>query len=158
MVSSDRPFRMAAASSSSSPGSTATPSGQRNPNASSAWAFRQFVQKPMVEAGTVVAEAGVWMGNHTRVGLIAPEDVSLLLSATNPEPGDARVEYRGPIEAPIAEGEAVAELVIPREDLPDARIPLVSDREVTRGGFLPRVRTSALVLLNKALVRAQALR
>ena len=122
------------------------------------WAFRQFVEKPMVEAGTVVAEADVWMGNYTRVGLVAKDDVTLLLSATNPEPGVARVEYRGPIEAPLTEGQPVAELVIPRDDLPDARIPLVADRDVIRGGFLPRVRSAALVLFNKALGEAQALR
>ncbi len=122
------------------------------------WAFRQFVEKPMVEGGTVVADADVWMGNHTRVGLVAPDDVTLLLSATNPEPGEARIEYRGPIEAPISEGQQVAELVIPREDLPEARIALVADRGVERGGFLPRVRSAALTLFQKALGEAQALR
>ncbi len=122
------------------------------------WAFRQFVEKPLVEAGTVVTDAQVWMGDYTRIGLVAPDDVSLLLSATNPEPGEARVEYRGPIEAPIEEGQEIAHLVIPREDLPDARIALVADRAVERGGFVPRVRSAALTLFNKALGEAQALR
>jgi D-alanyl-D-alanine carboxypeptidase (penicillin-binding protein 5/6) len=122
------------------------------------WAFRQFVEKGVVEGGTVIAEAPVWMGDHTRIGLVAKEDVTLLFSATNPEAGAARVEYRGPIEAPITEGDAIAELVIEREDLPEARIPLVADRDVARGGFLPRVRTAALILFDKALGEAQALR
>ena len=122
------------------------------------WAFRQFVEKDILEGGTVVAEAPVWMGDHTRVGLVANDDVNLLFSATSPNPGASRVEYRGPIEAPIAEGDTIAELVIERENLPEARIPLVADRNVARGGFLPRVRTAALILFDKALGEAQALR
>lgn len=122
------------------------------------WAFRQFVEKPAVSAGTVVADAEVWMGNHTRVGLVVPEDVTLLMSATSPDFGATRVEYRGPIEAPIVNGDTIAELVIERSDLPEARIALVADRDVTRGGFLPRIRAAALVLFDKALGQAQALR
>ena len=122
------------------------------------WGFRQFVEKPVLGKGTVVTEAPVWMGNHTRVGLLADDDVTLLLAATNPEPGETTVQYRGPIEAPIEQGQHLADLVIQRDDLPEARIPLVSDRAVARGGFLPRVRTAAQILFQKALGEAQALR
>ena len=93
-----------------------------------------------------------------RVQLVAPEDVNILLSATQRDLSEARVEYRGPIEAPIATGTPIAELVIPREDLPEARIPLVSDREVVRGGFLPRLRAAAITLMTRAAGEAMALR
>lgn len=122
------------------------------------WAFRQFVERDVAKAGTVVAEAPVWLGDHTRVNLVVPDDVTLLIPATQREVSAARVEYRGPIEAPFAEGDPVAELVIPREDLPDARIPLVSDRDVARGGFVPRMRAAALTLIRKAAGEAMALR
>ena len=122
------------------------------------WAFRQFVERDVAEAGTIVAEAPVWMGDHTRVNLVVPEDVTLLVAATQRDLDEARIEYRGPIEAPFAEGETVAELVIPRDDLPDARIPLVSDRDVVRGGFVPRMRAAALTLIRKAAGEAMALR
>ncbi len=114
------------------------------------WAFRQFVARDLVKAGTEVAQAQVWMGDSTRVGLLAPEDLRVLLTATQRDLTDVRVEYRGPLEAPIAAGTPVAHLVIPREDLPDARIPLVADRDVERGGFLPRVRSAAITLANRA--------
>ena len=35
-------------------------------------------------------------------------------------------------------------------------VPLVSDREVVRGGFLPRVRASGLVLFGKAMGQVQS--
>lgn len=121
------------------------------------WSFRQFVEKPAVEGGTVIGDAPVWMGDRTRVGLVAPEDVSVLMSATSPDFGATRVEYLGPIKAPITAGDVIAELVIERADLPPARIPLHADLDVAYGGFLPRVRTAAYVLFGKAMERAQTL-
>jgi serine-type D-Ala-D-Ala carboxypeptidase (penicillin-binding protein 5/6) len=122
------------------------------------WAFRQFVERDVVKAGSVMGEAPVWMGDHTRVQLVAPEDVKLLLAATQRGLAEARIEYRGPIEAPFARGDRIADLVIPRDDLPDARLPLVADRDAVRGGFLPRIRAATLTLMHKAVGEALALR
>jgi D-alanyl-D-alanine carboxypeptidase (penicillin-binding protein 5/6) len=121
------------------------------------WAFRQYVEKSIADTGHQFAEAPVWMGSETRVGLVAQEPITVLVPAVQRETLQARIEYEGPIEAPIALGQHVADLVITAEGLPERRIPLVSDREVTRGGFVPRSRAAAQVLLAKALGGAQAL-
>jgi D-alanyl-D-alanine carboxypeptidase (penicillin-binding protein 5/6) len=121
------------------------------------WAFRQFVEKTIAEEGHQFAEAPVWMGSETRVGLVVPEAVTVLVPAVQRETLQARIEYEGPIEAPIAAGQHVADLVITVEGLPERRVALVSDREVTRGGVLPRSRAAAQVLLARALGGAQAL-
>ena len=121
------------------------------------WAFRQFVEQEIAGDGHQFAEARVWMGDHQRIGLLTAEPVSLLVPAVQRGDLDARIEYRGPIEAPIAAGQQVAELVVSVEGLPDARVPLVSDRDVTRGGFLPRSRAAAEVLLRRAIGEARAL-
>jgi len=114
------------------------------------WAFRQFVEKTVAEKGSELARADVWMGNHQEIGLVARDDVTLLLPATQREALEAEIVYRGPIEAPVTKGDALAELVVQREGLPPARVPLVADRDVIRGGFLPRIRTATRVLLHKA--------
>ena len=111
-----------------------------------AWAFRQFVERRIVAAGTRLAEAPVWMGAQGSVGLVAPEDVDLLLSATARDDTTAQVVYDGPLAAPIEEGQAIAHLVVERAELPPARIPLVAEHAVPRGGFVPRVTTAARVL------------
>ena len=41
--------------------------------------------------------------------------------------------------------------------MPEKRIQLVSDREVQRGGFLPRIRASTNVLFDKAMGQVQSL-
>lgn len=121
------------------------------------WAFRQFVGKTVAEAGQQITEAPVWMGDHERVGLVAPQDISLLVPAIDPDSLQTRVEYRSPLEAPIQEGARIADLVVTARDMPEKRLPLVADRNVTRGGFLPRVRASSRVLFDKAMGQVQTL-
>ncbi|WP_417243163.1 D-alanyl-D-alanine carboxypeptidase family protein [Celeribacter sp.] len=113
------------------------------------WAFRQFVEKTVADKGYEFARAPVWMGSETEVGLVAPEALSLLLPGTQLDALTAQVVYTGPIEAPFAQGDMLAELVISRDDLPEARLPLVADRGVDRGGIAPRLRTAATVLRRK---------
>jgi len=121
------------------------------------WAFRQFVEKKVASEGRMVAQADVWLGEVSRVGLVAPKDLLLLVPALSQNSLDASVSYQGPIEAPIEQGQQIAELVIKRVGLPDARLPLVADRTIARGGFLPRIRTAAKRLLKQIAGGAQDL-
>lgn len=122
------------------------------------WAFRQFVKKTVAKEGSKLAAADVWMGDATRINLVAPEDLNILLPARKLKGGiDAVIEYRSPLEAPIAEGQKVAELVIERKDLPPARLTLVSDREVARGGLVARLRAASSVLAGKLVEKARSL-
>jgi D-alanyl-D-alanine carboxypeptidase (penicillin-binding protein 5/6) len=121
------------------------------------WGFRQFIPKTMATKGDVVAEIPVWLGDHQRINAIVAEDLRLLVPAIGQDSVETRIEYRTPLEAPITEGSSVAELVITAPDMPDKRIQLVSDREVARGGFLPRVRASTFVLFDKAMGQVQSL-
>jgi len=122
------------------------------------WAFRQFVEKTVAKGGSKLADADVWMGDATRINLVAPEDLKILVPARRLKGGiDAVIEYRSPLEAPIAEGQKVADLVIERKDLPPARLPLVSDREVARGGLVARLRAASSVLAGKLVEKARSL-
>ncbi|WP_445327180.1 D-alanyl-D-alanine carboxypeptidase family protein [Yoonia sp. GPGPB17] len=113
------------------------------------WAFRQFAEKEVAEAGTRIASADVWMGELPSVGLTVAEDFSLLVPVLNQGEIEAQVVYDGPIEAPITAGQQVGELVITLDELPEKRIPLVAEADVARGGFATRMRTAALVLWQK---------
>ena len=124
------------------------------------WGFRQFIEKRMASAGDVLGEMPVWMGNHQSINLTVTEDLNVLVPAVGQDSVQTRIEYRTPLDATrgtVAEGEKVAELVIIAPDMPEKRIPLVSDREVLKGGFIPRVRASASVLFDKAMGQVQSL-
>ena len=121
------------------------------------WGFRQFIRKSVAKAGDVVAEIPVWLGDHQQLNAVASSDIELLVPAIGQETLETRVEYRTPLEAPVAAGDQVAELVVTARDMPQKRIPLVADREIIRGGFIPRIRASAYVLFDKAMGQVQTL-
>lgn len=113
------------------------------------WAFRQFAEKDVIEGGTLVTQADVWMGEQTTVGLTVKDDVSLLVPVTQLDALDAEVIYTGPFEAPIRAGQEMGEMVISLEGLPDYRVPLVAQTDVAKGGFNSRVRVAADVLWSR---------
>lgn len=113
------------------------------------WAFRQFVQKSVVKADTQVATADVWMGQADRVGLVPGEDVSALLPVLSDEEVQAEVVYTGPVHAPVAKGDELAQLVFSPEGLPEKSVPLYAANDVPSGGFLVRLKTVSGLLLNR---------
>ncbi|MFT7371055.1 MAG: D-alanyl-D-alanine carboxypeptidase (penicillin-binding protein 5/6) [Alteromonas macleodii] len=111
------------------------------------WAFRQFTQRDIARGGSLIEQAKVWRGEQPIVGLLLQEDLSLLVPTSGATEIRAEVVYNGPIQAPITQGEPIAELVIHLENLPETRVPLVADASVPSGGFSSRLRTAAGVLI-----------
>jgi D-alanyl-D-alanine carboxypeptidase (penicillin-binding protein 5/6) len=120
------------------------------------WAFRQFAEKTLVTAGTRVAEAPVWMGAADSVGLVPAADVRLLVPALVQEGTSAEVIYTGPLKAPLTAGAQVAEMIIHIPDLPDVRVPLVTETDVAAGGFGKRITTAIDALRARYLDAAPA--
>ena len=113
------------------------------------WAFRQFSERQVLRAGKRVAQADVWMGAATKVGLVSENDIDILLPVIGQNDLEAEVVYNGPVEAPIAKGQQIAELVIKPMDLPEIRVPLVAEADVAAGGFSVRMRTATSVLMSQ---------
>ncbi|SLN48621.1 D-alanyl-D-alanine carboxypeptidase DacC precursor [Falsiruegeria litorea R37] len=113
------------------------------------WSFRHFTQKTIAKADTPVAQVQVWMGSQQSVGLVPAEDLSLLLPVLGGKEVQADVVYDGPVNAPIAKGQQLAELVIKPEGLPEMRRPLVAVQDVPLGGFVVRMKTAASLLLKQ---------
>ncbi|MFO7771923.1 MAG: D-alanyl-D-alanine carboxypeptidase family protein [Roseovarius gahaiensis] len=111
------------------------------------WAFRQFVEKEVLKSGTEVARADVWMGDAPSVGLTPQSDITTLLPVLGGDSLNAEVVYQGPVRAPIAKGDRLAELVFAPEGLPETRVPLVAAQDVPKGGFVARLRTVSGLLL-----------
>jgi D-alanyl-D-alanine carboxypeptidase (penicillin-binding protein 5/6) len=119
------------------------------------WAFRQFVEKTVVTKGTEFAQVPVWLGDLEQIGLVASQDVTMLIPALVQGDIPAQMSFRSPLRAPIAEGEKLGELLINVEDMPEVRIDLLANRAVAKGGFLPHIRTAARVLISKLAGTAQ---
>ncbi|MEZ5778666.1 MAG: D-alanyl-D-alanine carboxypeptidase family protein [Paracoccaceae bacterium] len=115
------------------------------------WAFREFVQKTVAEKGTRIAEANVWLGASSRVGLVVGEDLSLLLPSLAQGKLKAEVRYTGPVEAPIEAGQKLAEMVIEVPGVSPVTVPLVAEHAVAKGGFTTRLRTAFGVLAQRVM-------
>ncbi|WP_438271082.1 D-alanyl-D-alanine carboxypeptidase family protein [Shimia thalassica] len=113
------------------------------------WAFRQFSETKLAREGERIAEAQVWMGKDNRVGLVPAQDIDVLWPVLSEDDVKGEVVYYGPVEAPIAEGQKLADLVVTPEGLPEIRVPLVAEKAVAQGGFTVRMRTALSVLLSQ---------
>ncbi|WP_424978126.1 D-alanyl-D-alanine carboxypeptidase family protein [Leisingera sp. S232] len=115
------------------------------------WSFRQFTKKIVAKEGIPIAEAEIWRGAERSVGLVPAEDLEILLPSLSAKTIEGEVVYSGPIEAPVAKGQRLAELVLQPEELPEVRLPLVAASDVPAGGFVVRVKTAAQVLIKQFL-------
>lgn len=111
------------------------------------WAFRQFASRTVLTEGETIARAEVWMGAAPGVDLVAPRDLSILVPAVPQGEIAARVEYEGPLTAPVPAGAEVARLIVEVPGMPQPfTLPLVTAAEVPEGGLMTRVQTALTVL------------
>ena len=102
------------------------------------WGFNAWQSKPLFKAGTSVGTARVQLGSDSEVGLVAPRDLSLTIPAgVLSKVGAMKIRYQGPVKAPIAKGQHVADLVV---SMPDGEqvMPLVAAEAVDEAGFFGR--------------------
>ncbi len=110
------------------------------------WAFREFKTGKIANAGQIVGEAEVWIGAADTVPLAPKEDVIATAPFGELDKMKVTVRYDGPIEAPIALGQPIAELIVQAPNMPPVSTPLVAAAAVDRGGLISRV-TAAITTL-----------
>ncbi|HVU29980.1 MAG TPA: D-alanyl-D-alanine carboxypeptidase family protein [Sphingomicrobium sp.] len=104
------------------------------------WGFNAWSDKPLFKAGAKVGSAQVQMGSSSEVQLVAPRDLAVTVPAgLAAGPTHMKIRYQGPLTAPIAKGQEVAELVITTGDTPPQVVPLVAGEDVGRAGFFGRI-------------------
>jgi len=106
------------------------------------WGFGAWNDKPLFKAGDKVGTAQVQLGSSNNVPLVAPRDLAVSvpagLSLSN-KPVTMKIRYDGPLMAPIAKGQEVAQLVIMTGDTSPQIVPLVAGEDVGRAGFFGRI-------------------
>lgn len=104
------------------------------------WGFNAWKGVPLAKKGKVLGEAEVQLGDKRKVALIAPRDLAVTLprAARNSEI-KVSLAYNGPIKAPVAKGQHVADLVVRTPDMPVQRLPLVAAEAVDEAGIFDRI-------------------
>lgn len=87
----------------------------------------------------MVESAEVWLGDKKRVPLVIDEDLTVTVPRNARKDMKVSVVYDGPVPAPIAAGDRVADLVVSAPGLEDRVIPLKAAETVNRLGFVGRI-------------------
>jgi D-alanyl-D-alanine carboxypeptidase (penicillin-binding protein 5/6) len=104
------------------------------------WGFGAWTDKPLFKAGAKVGNAKVQMGSSSEVPLVAPHDLAVTVPAgLATGTTSMKVRYDGPLTAPIAKGQEVAQLVVTTGDTPPQVVALVAGEDVGRAGFFGRI-------------------
>jgi D-alanyl-D-alanine carboxypeptidase (penicillin-binding protein 5/6) len=103
------------------------------------WGFRAWKSQPLFNQNEKVADARVQGGGDDIVPLVAPRSIAVTLPAGSSANIRVKVVYNGPIKAPIAKGQHVADLVVSTPDTPPQTMPLVASEAVGEAGFFGRM-------------------
>jgi serine-type D-Ala-D-Ala carboxypeptidase (penicillin-binding protein 5/6) len=111
------------------------------------WGFRAWTAKRLFTKGKQVETAEVQGGDSASVGLVAPRDLAVTLPGGTQANLQVKVVYQGPIKAPIAAGQHIADLVVSTPDTPPQTMPLVAATAVGEAGFFGRLWAGLLSLV-----------
>jgi D-alanyl-D-alanine carboxypeptidase (penicillin-binding protein 5/6) len=115
------------------------------------WGFGAWTAKPLFKAGQQVGSAKVQLGSSSEVPLVAPRDLAVTVPAGLATGATSmKLRYTGPLMAPIAKGQEVAQLIVTTADTPPQMVPLVAGEDVGRAGFFGRIWLGLKQLLGMA--------
>jgi len=115
------------------------------------WGFNAWQAKPLYKAGAAVGSARVQLGSDDEVALVAPRDLAVTIPAgVLSKVQTVKIRYQGPLKAPIAKGQQVAELLVHTGDTAPQAMPLVAAEAVGEAGFFTRAWIGLKQLLGMA--------
>ncbi|WP_310468307.1 D-alanyl-D-alanine carboxypeptidase family protein [Sphingomonas sp.] len=103
------------------------------------WGFAAWTAKPLFQKGATVGSAKVQMGGDDEVALVAPRNLAVALPAGLAGSTKLKIRYQGPVQAPIAKGQHIADLIVVTGDTPPQTMPLVAAEAVGEAGFFGRM-------------------
>lgn len=102
------------------------------------WGFNAWQAKPLFAKDARVGAAKVQLGSDDEVTLVAPRNLAVTVPAGLGSQQRMKIRYQGPIKAPIAKGQHVADLVVTTPDTGEQVMPLVAAEAVDEAGFFTR--------------------
>jgi serine-type D-Ala-D-Ala carboxypeptidase (penicillin-binding protein 5/6) len=109
--------------------------------------FKSFDPRPLFNDGDVVGVAKLFGGASSRVTLVGQGAISVLMPKNSSDHISAKIVYAGPVPAPIALGQQVANLNVYRGDSLVLEVPLYAAESVERGNLRQRAFDAAAELV-----------
>jgi D-alanyl-D-alanine carboxypeptidase (penicillin-binding protein 5/6) len=111
------------------------------------YGFRFFETHRLYGAGDRLTRTRVWMGEQEELTLTLAKDLYVTIPRRQYDKLNARTEVQPNLQAPIAKGEKVGEVVVELDGEVITRQPLVAYEDVPEGGIWRSVVDSVLMLL-----------
>lgn len=104
------------------------------------WAYGSFHQVKMLKKDQIIARLDTWMAAQPQVAVGLKDDIVLTLPKGDVGGVTAELIFKGPIEPPINQGDAVGELVITLPNRQTQMVyPVYAQNPVSKAGFLRRL-------------------
>jgi serine-type D-Ala-D-Ala carboxypeptidase (penicillin-binding protein 5/6) len=103
------------------------------------WGYSAWESRPLLRQGQRIGEARVQGAGVASVGLVAPRPIAVTYPVGRGQGLRVRIVYQGPVRAPIAQGQHIADLVVTTADMPEQTMPLVAESAVEGTGFFGRM-------------------
>ncbi|MFT0859883.1 D-alanyl-D-alanine carboxypeptidase family protein [Ancylobacter sp. G4_0304] len=111
------------------------------------WGFRSFESRVLFEKGQEVGEAALYGGNRGGAPLTGVDTIRILVPRTGDQRITARIQYEGPVMAPVEKGTELARLRVFRGDQVALDVPLVASQSVAEGPLWRRAMDGAYELV-----------
>lgn len=111
------------------------------------WGMRAFEKNDIFPDGAVIGEARLYGGAQRSVPLRAEGPVSIFVPTMSRDRMSARIVYRGPIDAPVEEGQQIAALRVWIGDTMSQETPLYAAESVGTGQIHQRALDAVQELL-----------
>ena len=96
------------------------------------WAFASFEDVKLFSKNEIVQSVPIWLGALPSVAVRAPHDIVLTMPHDWRNHVRIAVDFRSPVQAPVAAGQAIALLTVSGSRMADLRVPLLAAASVPR--------------------------
>lgn len=101
------------------------------------WALASFTNTSILHNGMKVADAPVVMGVERSVPLIVTQDLKVTMPRMAKSDIKAQAVFKGPIEAPVKQGQEVGVIRIDIPNMQPIELPITAAKDIPRKGFFP---------------------
>jgi serine-type D-Ala-D-Ala carboxypeptidase (penicillin-binding protein 5/6) len=111
------------------------------------WGFHTFQSRVLFAPGKAIGSAKVFGGNRGYVPLVAGGPVRVMVPRDGDADLSARIDYTGPVPAPVSKGQAIGTLKVWRGEDLALEAPLQAAEDVGKGSMSQRAMDGATELI-----------
>lgn len=102
------------------------------------WGFRNFESRTLFVSNHPIATAKVFGGTHGSLDLVSNEPVSVMVQKNGSDKIVARVQYNGPVRAPVAAGQQIGVVKVWRGSNIAVEAPVFAAQSIETGSLVSR--------------------